>query len=176
MRKDAYLLMGRILGPHGISGELKVKIYSGDSSNLCNGKKIFLNHKKNNDFMVFNIRQVRGSLKKVILSLKKVDDREHASALTGMDIWMAKKDLRHPDKDEFYWHQLIGMTVMTSEGNIIGTLEQIIETGANDVYVVKQGRDEYLIPALKDVVESVDLNKGILVVNMMSGTEQNNAF
>ncbi len=176
MRKDAYLLVGRILGPHGISEELKVKIYSGNSFNFCNDREIFLQHKKNNDFMVFNIRQVRGSLKNIILSLKKFDDRDHASALTGMDIWMAKKDLQHPDKDEFYWYQLIGMTVMTCEGNTMGTLDHIIETGANDVYVVKQGENEYLIPALKDVVESIDLNKGIIIVNMMSGTEQNNAF
>jgi 16S rRNA processing protein RimM len=176
MGKDAYLLVGRIVGHHGIGGELKVKTYSGDSFNLCKDKEIFLQHKKSNDFMPFKIQQVRGTLKKIILSIKGVDDLDHALAFIGMDIWMAKKDLQHPDKDEFYWYQLIGMTVMTYEGNIMGTLENIIETGANDVYVVKQGENEYLVPALKDVVESVDLNKGIIIVNMIPEAKQINAF
>jgi 16S rRNA processing protein RimM len=68
--------------------------------------------------------------------------------------------------DEFYWYQLIGLEVVNSEGERLGILEEIIETGSNDVYVVRRGEEEILIPAIEDVVREVDLQRRLMTVDL----------
>jgi 16S rRNA processing protein RimM len=70
------------------------------------------------------------------------------------------------DPNEFYWYQLIGLEVVNSEGERLGILEEIIETGSNDVYVVRRGEEEILIPAIEDVVREVDLQRRLMTVDL----------
>jgi 16S rRNA processing protein RimM len=70
---------------------------------------------------------------------------------------------------EFYHHQIIGLTVITSEGDVIGKIEEVLETGSNDVYVVRKDNNEYLIPAIKEVVTHIDLEKGQVTIKVMNG-------
>lgn len=72
-------------------------------------------------------------------------------------------------KDEFYHRQIIGLMVITSEGKEIGRVAEIMETGSNDVYVVRGQGKEYLIPAIKDVILSVDLRSGAIIITPMEG-------
>jgi 16S rRNA processing protein RimM len=70
------------------------------------------------------------------------------------------------ESNEFYWYQLIGLEVVDTEGQKLGTLEEIIETGSNDVYVVRRGREEILVPAIEEVVREVDLQRRLMTVDL----------
>jgi 16S rRNA processing protein RimM len=83
---------------------------------------------------------------------------------------MARRDqLPETDEGEYYWVDLIGLRVVTDDGAELGTLREIIETGSNDVYVVQGREKEYLIPALADVVSSIDLEAGTMTVTPLDG-------
>lgn len=104
---------------------------------------------------------------KVVLFLsREVRTAAEAQRLVGAEICVPESRLPALAADEFYWHQLIGLEVMSVDGRRLGTIRQIIETGSNDVYVVQEGREEVLIPALAEVVREVNLERRLMVVDL----------
>jgi 16S rRNA processing protein RimM len=113
------------------------------------------------------VTDVSGRLqgKNVIANLAEVDDRDQAEALAGANIMIRREQLPDLEEGEYYWSQLIGLSVENTEGVDLGRVDQMIETGANDVLVV-QGDRERLIPyVMEDVVKSVDLESQRIVVD-----------
>jgi 16S rRNA processing protein RimM len=99
------------------------------------------------------------------VQLKDCDDRDDAAALTGTDIGIYRSQLPPADTDEYYWSDLIGLQVITRGDRLLGVVDQLFETGANDVMVVK-GEQEHLVPFITgQVVESVDLDKRVIRVD-----------
>lgn len=97
--------------------------------------------------------------KSVIARIEGVDDRDQAAALIGAEIGVDRNALPEPEEGQYYWSDLIGMTVVHCDGTKLGTIESMLETGSHDVMVVK-GDTERLIPfAMNEVVNSVDLNE-----------------
>lgn len=97
--------------------------------------------------------------KSVIARIEGVDDRDQAAALIGAEIGVDRNALPEPEEGQYYWSDLIGMTVVHCDGTQLGTIESMLETGTHDVMVVK-GETERLIPfAMNEVVNSVDLNE-----------------
>jgi 16S rRNA processing protein RimM len=95
-----------------------------------------------------------------------VDDRDGAAALVGQDIYVARELLPPPGKDEYYWVDLEGLEVVTTEGMVLGRVSHLFATGANDVVVVRDGERERLIPFVQGVyVRSVELSVGRMVVD-----------
>jgi 16S rRNA processing protein RimM len=103
------------------------------------------------------------------VGLEGVTDRSAAEALTGAEVVVARGRLPQPEADSFYWTDLIGLTVATMDGKPLGNLVRILETGANDVYVVRQGKRETLVPALAAVVRRVDLEQRRMWVELPEG-------
>ena len=110
--------------------------------------------------------EVRRERKAVLFLSREVRTAAAARRLVGAEICVSESRLPPPAADEFYWHQLIGLEVMHVDGRRLGTIRQIIETGSNDVYVVQEGREEVLIPALAEVVREVDLERRLMVVDL----------
>ena len=104
-----------------------------------------------------------------IVALAEVTDRGAAEALTGAEVVVARDRLPPPEADSFYWMDLIGMVVTTMDGKPLGNLIRILETGANDVYVVRRGARETLVPALASVVRRVDLEQRRMWVDLPEG-------
>ena len=104
-----------------------------------------------------------------LLSLKGINDRSQAEALIGSELYIRKQDLPELEDDTYYWVDLIGIRVYTTEGKFLGKIESIIETGSNDVYVVKDGKNEVLIPALESVVKKIKLDEKRMQVNLPEG-------
>jgi len=103
--------------------------------------------------------------KGLVVQLKECHDRDAAAALTGTDIGVYRSQLPPAGADEYYWSDLIGLQVVTREGQVLGVVDHLFETGANDVMVVK-GEQEYLVPYIKEqVIESVDLESRIIRVD-----------
>jgi 16S rRNA processing protein RimM len=104
-----------------------------------------------------------------ILKLAGVDSREDAERLRGQILCVAEADAVQLPGGTYFWHQIVGLRVHSDEGEDLGLVAEIIPTGGNDVYVVRDGGREILLPAIKDVVREIDLAGGIMTVHMIEG-------
>jgi 16S rRNA processing protein RimM len=118
----------------------------------------------------YSIKWAKQHTKTVLLSLKGIENRTQAEALVGSALYIEKKSLPELKDGDYYWFDLIGLTVFSVEGEYIGRVASIMPTGSNDVYIVKDeagGRQkETLIPALASVVVSIDLEKKTMQVDL----------
>ncbi len=105
----------------------------------------------------------------VLVSLDGVHDRTAAEALVGSRVLVPRADLPPPEPDEFYHHDLLGFRVVTVDGRDLGTIAETMVTGLNDVWIVRDGRREHLIPVIADVVREIDREAGRITIDPMSG-------
>lgn len=167
MSADNLILMGKVAAAHGIRGQLRVVPYSGLADNLLDCEYLLLRDAKGvtSKFEVSSA-VVRG--KKLLISLKGFAGINQVLQFVGSEILLYKEQLTPPEDDEYYWHDLIGMNVVTTDGIDLGVLDSIIETGSNDVYVTVLNGKEYLIPALSDIV-TIDLQAKLMKVTPFEG-------
>ena len=165
----------KIVGVHGIKGWVKLKVNLENPATLTSLKPQFLTDSQRQSRRPVRVLNVRAQGKGYIASLEGVGDRNAAELLRGYDILVPKAALPKLDDGEFYWDDLIGCTVRTrdDEGNSLdlGEINYLLETGANDVLVVRASETslddrERLIPYIEDdVIVSVDLAEAIIEVN-----------
>jgi 16S rRNA processing protein RimM len=167
MGKSGFLLIGKVLGLHGLQGNLRVYSYAESAGTFKAGAALLVRGPGPGESS-FKIQWARPHKKGVLLSLEGVD-LNRAEGLVGAELLMDKAELDAPEEGTWFWDDLIGLTVMAKDGTRIGRLDSIIATGSNDVYVVKEGTGEVLVPALESVVLSVDLDKGEMVVDLPEG-------
>jgi 16S rRNA processing protein RimM len=159
--EDVMLVVGRIVGTHGVRGEVKMDIYSDRPEEIPKLRRIYLN----DDPTPRPIQRPRGSERQAILKITGVDTREEAEALRGTIVRIKGNQLSPREDDSYYHYQLVGLHVFLEDGTHIGSLAEVLETGEVDVYVVRDdaGREQ-LFPALKDVVLDIDPSAGKMVV------------
>lgn len=157
------VLLGKIVATHGIRGQLRVHSYSGEHGALVALTSVLL-HDPAGGWESFDVVSAKAHGNKVLLSLKGCDNINQVLHLVGRELYAEREKLPELEEDEFYWCDLIGLSVVTEAGEELGRLTDIIPTGSNDVYVVSSGSREYLVPALTDVVVAVDLAAGIMTV------------
>lgn len=154
--ESALIVLGRITGTHGIRGDLKFHAYSGDPSTLRHLGRVTL-RSESGECETFRLRSIRPHGKWLLLSLAGFDDINAVLPFVGREVVVDRSSLPPLEDDEYYWCDLVGMTVVTTDGTPIGILEEIYETGSNDVYAIRDGKREVLIPAIAEVVLSVDI-------------------
>ena len=116
------------------------------------------------------VRSFRPHQARFLLSIEGCDDRRAAENYRGQDICLRLDDVEPLPEGVYYHWQILGLTVITEEGEDLGKVDQILETGANDVYLVRdQAGNELLIPAIKSVILLTDLREGQIVVRLMPG-------
>jgi len=158
------LLMGRIHGAFGLRGELKVESFSEPETALLGYQPWILRDARGYEHTISDARG-RAANKGLVVTLPGIDDRTAAEALRGTEIFVSRSALPAPRPGEFYWADLEGMRVRTIEGVDLGTVAQVLPTGANDVLVVT-GERERMIPFVRpQTVVSIDLNAGEIVVD-----------
>lgn len=165
---DGYIEGGKITGAHGIKGALKFQVYTESLAYYVPEVPLLLHEPSGK---AYEVRAVKAapSGKSVLLTLKDVTDRNQAEALAGSLIFVPKDVLPEPEDGEFYWYELIGLKVEEADGRDLGKLDHIFETGSNDVYVVKKGGQELLLPALPHVILDIDLDVGRILVKIPEG-------
>jgi len=162
------LLIGKIVGVHGLKGTVKVCSYAESLSAFKPGGLILARDSKDRD-KTYIIQWVKPHTRTILLSLKGVDDRDMSETLVGSDLFIEKAKLPEPEDESYYWFDIIGLSVYTIDEKFIGRVESIIPTGSNDVYVVKNNDDEILIPGLESVVKEIDLKQKIMRVDLPEG-------
>ena len=162
--------VGVIRRPWGFDGSIAVAQYSDDTSRFRPQGQVFI------DGAAFSIERVQLSGKSTVLKLASVNTEDQASALRGRTIEVEVSALPSPPEGVYYHYQIIGTRVVTVGGEDLGTVSEILETGSNDVYLVRAephaGQDsapDILIPALKGVIVSVDIERGVIVVDLPEG-------
>jgi 16S rRNA processing protein RimM len=164
------IAVGQISGTHGIKGQVKLHSYSGNLASLQAAKQVVLRSKAGTSHQV-RIKHAANHCGKILLALDGFESIEQSTSLIGCELLLLREQLPAPDEDEYYWHDLLGLTVITTEGQTLGTIAEILETGANDVYLVKNidTRREYLIPAVASVITSVNLQAGTMLITPLEG-------
>lgn len=164
--EPVYLAVGLLRKPHGLHGDLLLEIYTDFPDRIRPGTTIFVG----DAYRPLKITRRRPHNDGLILGFEGVNTPEEAGKLRATMAYVPTADRPALPPGEYYHHQIIGLTVMDESGKQLGQLTEIIETGANDVYVVKpaQGSD-ILLPALKEVILDVDLSTKIMRVHLLPG-------
>jgi 16S rRNA processing protein RimM len=164
--RPRFIAVGRITRAHGVDGEVAVLPLSQVPSRFEPGSVVLAGDDQRRPLVVAAARPHRSRL---LIRFDGVSDRDQAEALRGAYLFVAAATAPELPAGEFWAHQLIGCAVSTEEGRSLGRVHEVIHTPANDVWVVREGSEETLIPALKDVVSDVDLDAGRIVVREVPG-------
>jgi 16S rRNA processing protein RimM len=170
--KDDLVQLGKIIGAHGIRGAVKIYSYAESAESFTTQHSVIVQDPAGRQ-ATYTLLECRPHKQILRVTLKNVTTRNQAEALMGCGVYVTKKSLPQLNEDTYYWSDLIGMTVMDTEGNDLGRLSQIIQTGANDVYVVTstdhQGPAEILVPAIEQVIIDIDVDRKQMVVELPEG-------
>lgn len=160
--------IGSVATTHGVHGEVKVYPTTDDPGRYKKIKEVILDNGK--EKKTAHIEQTKFFKQMVIVKFKECNSRDEAEKLRGYELYVTREHAIPLKKNEYYIADLIGMKVMTDEESELGIIDDVLQTGANDVYVVKQpsGKD-ILLPAIKDCILSVDVEAGLMKVHVLDG-------
>lgn len=160
--------VGAITQTHGVRGEVKVFPLTDDIARFENMKDLILDTGK--ERIPLEVTSVRPQKNLVLLKFKGYDNINDVEKYKGCGLYVAKENRVKCEKDEYFIADLVGLTVTTDEDEILGEVCDVITTGANDVYVVaRPDGTETLLPAIKECILTVDVEKGQMLVHMMPG-------
>ena len=162
------LQVGVITQTHGVRGEVKVFPTTDDVNHFKKLKQVILDTGK--ETMPLEIQSVKFFKQFVILKFKGIDNINDIEKYKRCSLYVTREHAVPLEEDEYFIADMIGMEVCTEDGNIFGTLKDVIETGANDVYVIENAEHgEVLVPAIKECIRSVDIEKGQMMIHLMDG-------
>jgi len=165
-----YLVVGRVLRPHGVHGELRVEIITGFPERLAQHDYFFLAHPDSpEDVRRYPAEEMRQHKETLLLKLAGCDDRNEAELLRDMLVQIPVEEAVPLENGEYYDFQIVGVKVETDNGEWLGQVTEVLETGANDVYLVRGPRGEVLLPAITDVVRELDMEARRMVVHLLPG-------
>lgn len=179
-----YVAIGKVVKAHGIKGEVKFFPYSGWPDDFELYQDVVLARDSAlEDAQGFNshagkiyaIEKSRVQGKLAVVRLAGVESRNDAETLRGLNILVKKEMLPPLEPDEYYWHDLEGMQVVTDDGREIGKVTSLMATGAHDILVVKDRGREYMVPVQKEFVANIDMDAGLIIIVPPPGLLELNA-
>ena len=165
-----YLAVGRVSRPHGVRGELRVKVLTDYPGRLGQHAYFYLASPDSPEIVRrYPVEKLRRHKEVLLLKLGGCDDRNGAEELRGQLVQIPTEEAVPLEEGEYYDFQLIGVKVEAESGESLGQVVEVLKTGANDVYVVRGSWGEVLLPAVKDVVLKLDIEARQMVVNLLPG-------
>lgn len=159
-----YIEFGKIVNTHGIKGEIKIYSYTDNPKNILTLKKVYI---QNTEYYIEKIRYISNMF---VAKLKGIDRIEDTASIMNKEIFreISKEELEN--EEEFFVRDLIGLEVLDEKKIHIGKLKDVINTGANDIYVVeRENGEELLLPAIKSVIKKIDMKQKHIIVTLMEG-------
>lgn len=165
MEDDKKIYLGKITGVHGIKGWLKIQSFSSPPENILNYPLWIISNRGQEGF--YSVEQGRKHSNKIIVKLEKIDDRTKAESLINSKIKIRRSELPKLSNESHYWSDLEGLSVLNSEEKLIGIVDSLIETGANDVMVVNTKKDKrILIPfVMHEIIKEVSIELNYVKVD-----------
>jgi 16S rRNA processing protein RimM len=167
------ITIGQISKVRGIKGEMVVVSLTDDPKRFSELEKVFLS--QDEKITQFEVEKVRTELKTkklkemVLLKLKGVESPEQAKKLVGSFLEIEKEDVIKLPEGRYFIFDIIGLKVITTDEKEIGTVKEVISLPANDVYVVQGEKKEYDVPAIKEVVKKIDLERKVMIIEPKEG-------
>ncbi len=162
------LKVGVITTTHGVRGEVKVYPTTDEPERFLELDYVLLDTGR--ELRKLEIKNVKFFKNLVILKFKGVDNINDIEKYKGRDLWIPREEGQELEEDEYYIADLLGMSVVLEDGQEFGTLKDVMETGANDVYIIDSAEHgEVLLPAIKECILDVDLEKNVVTIHLMKG-------
>jgi 16S rRNA processing protein RimM len=158
-----FITIGQILAPWGTKGKLKVEVVTDFPQRFTPSSKVYINRQP------MTIDSSEWHKRAVIIKLNTVDSIEAAQRLQGQPVEIHHSQAYPLPEGQYYHFQIIGLEVWTTRGELLGNITEILTADSNDNYVVRGAKGEILIPAIDDVVKSIDLDKGRVVIEPIEG-------
>lgn len=159
--EPVYLTIGRLGKPHGLDGAIVFYVITDFPERIKQGRKVFIGEGK----IDAHIKSVKEHSRGLILQFEEFSTIAEIERFKTHYVYVTATELPKLPEGEYYHHQLIGLVVLDPEGNKIGVLDEILETGANDVYLIKDDQNkEILIPALLERIIKIDIENGSMVI------------
>ena len=168
VEKNRFISIGKITGLHGFKGTLKLQPYV-ESIDLFKPDTRICVRDIRGEFFNFTIDWIKPHKKGLLLFFKEACSLGECQRLLNAELLIERKRMPKLQEGDYYWVDLIGLSVFTMEGIFLGILESIFPTGSNDVFVVRKEKTEKLIPALESVVKIIDLVGKTMHVHLPEG-------
>lgn len=166
-----YLLLGEVLRPHGVRGELRIRLLTGHPERINQLEQVYLGSGIDaDDVRPFYVEHMRMNPPYGLLKLKGINDRNEADVLRALFVMIDFENAVPLEEGEFYLFQVIGLTVRQEDGTTLGTLVDVLETSANDVYIVDSPTyGEVLVPVTDETIINTDIDAGVVTVRLPDG-------
>lgn len=165
-----YFDVGRIVNTQGLKGEVRVISVTDFSEERYQPGSVLTLFQEGKEPMELRVNSHRKHKNFDLLTFEGLNRIEQVEVFKGGTLKITEEQLHELDEDEFYYHEIIGLTIVTEEGEELGTIKEILPLGSNDVWVVKRkGHKDLLLPYIKDVVQEVDLEAGVARVTLLEG-------
>lgn len=163
-----YLEIGQIVNTFGIKGMVKIKPFTDDINRFDRLKKVYISNK--NEKKEYQIQEIKYHKNMVLMKLEGVDTPEQADLLRQSYLLVDRADEEPLEEGVYYIVDLLGLEVYTDDNKLLGKVDDIFNTGSNDIYVVKDEMGkQILLPGIPDVLKNVDLEKGRITVHLIPG-------
>ncbi len=168
MEKDDLLEIGEVVRPHGVNGRIKAKSYLVSKDNIPRLDEVFI-RRSEEPAVRFRIKNLQAAGKTLLLEMEGIEDVDAATRLVGCRILISPDKLEKLPDDEYYWHELLGLQVITEAAQNLGTIAAIMPGKNHDVYICAGREREILLPAVGEVILKVDVPAGVMVVRLLKG-------
>jgi 16S rRNA processing protein RimM len=169
--RPQYLVIGEVLRPHGVQGELRVRLLTDYPERIGQLKVVYMGTSVDSpNLKAYPVEGIRLHLDYGLLKIHGINTRNKADRLRNLLIMVDIENAVPLEEGEFYLFELIGLEVRTEDGESLGTITEVLETGANDVYVLDSPRyGEVLIPATDETILKTDIAGGVVIVRLPEG-------
>jgi 16S rRNA processing protein RimM len=166
---DELVCVGVIAKARGVIGEMEIVPLGDNAERLAPGQTVYLQKNEGDAIRPYTVADVRRLNDRFGVILERVGTPEDAKRLKGYSLMVDAAWLPDLPEGRYYHYQIVGLTVVDGDGKTLGKIEEILTAGGNDVYVVRDGEKEILLPATDEVVAKIDLPAGRMTVNVLPG-------
>lgn len=160
-----FLVIGRILGPVGLAGELRARVLTDFPERFTQVQTVYVGDNLR-PYRAQNVRLEGGT---VLLRLEGVSDANAVQVLVNQDLQIPIAEAVALPEDQYFWHEIVGLDVYDEDGVYLGKVGDVLRTGSNDVFVVRQGSREILLPVIEDVIRAIEPRARRIVVHLLPG-------
>jgi len=161
-----FVVAGKLRKPHGIRGEMVMTVFTDFPELLEAGREVYVGEAHR----PLTVRGVRWHKEDILIAFEEYQDRDLVGVHRNQLLFLKVEDLPELPEEEYFFHEVVGLDVLTAAGHHLGVLREILVTGANDVYVVeREGKRDLLLPATEEVILDVDLEQKKMIVHLLPG-------
>jgi 16S rRNA processing protein RimM len=166
---DNFIVIGRVARPHGVKGEIRIEYFNPDDPHVFSHYQVIFIQGDKGGPRPYRPLKLRPHKRFILAQLEGIRNKEEAAMLRGNLVLVDSAALLPLEDDEYYWHEILGMRVVTEQGGDVGEVTEIFPTGSNDVYIVRKGKKEFLIPAIKEVIITIERDTRTMVIRPLKG-------